>query len=136
MTQEETQDTGEEYNPHPEVEPPVRYKSIEEIVAIEDTPTQDVWVPAWETYFKVKGLTKNQQLEIRKAATVRGEIDEDAVQRGMLFAAVLEPKIEEHQMGQLWEKQAGAIDKVLKVVLQLSGMQPEDVKAKEARFPS
>lgn len=109
-------------------------KSAEEILSMVDTRTDEVFVSEWDTNVKVIGLTKRQQLDIRNRSLVEGEADEEKVQQWMWLEGVVEPKFSEDQLPQLFEKNAGAIDKVLKRVLELSGMKPEDLKAKGSEF--
>lgn len=106
-----------------------------EILALPDTPTEEVYVPEWDTIVTVRGLTKRQQIDIRNASIVDGEPDLEKSQQGLWLEGVVDPKFEQTQIAQLFEKNAGAVDTVLKKVLTLSGMQPEDLKKKEAEFP-
>lgn len=109
-------------------------KTADEILAIDDTKTEEVYVEAWDTSVKIKGLTKRQQLDIRTASVIEGEVNEDRSQMLLWLEGVEEPKFTEDQMGPLFEKQAGAIDTVIKRILILSGMQEEALKVKEAAF--
>lgn len=110
-------------------------KTAEEILALDDTVTDEVWVDEWQTFVKVRGLTKNQQVEVRKRSLVEGEADEEKAQANLFLEGVIEPQFTEDQMARVFEKNAGAVDTILKRVLALSGMAPEDLKKKEARFP-
>lgn len=109
-------------------------KTAAEILALEDTRTDEVHVPEWGTDVKVRGLTKRQQLAIREASIVEDEVDAEKSQLGMWREGVVEPVFEEQQLPLLFEKNAGAVDRVLKRILELSGMKPEALKAKEADF--
>lgn len=109
-------------------------KSAADILATDDTKTEEVWVPEWDTFVKVVGLTKRQQLDIRKASLVDGAIDEDKSQAEMWREGVLEPKFDESQMVAVFEKSAGAVDRILKTVLNLSGMGDGSTRIIEAEF--
>lgn len=111
-------------------------KSAADILAMVDTPEETIWVDAWQTNVKVIGLTKRQQLDIRRASLEGDVVNEEKVQQGVWLAGVKEPAFTEDQLGLLWEKSAGAIDLVLTKILELSGMTPEAVKKKEATFRS
>lgn len=117
---------------HPDQSP--RIKSVDEILAIADTPEAVVHVKEWDTDIKVRGLTKRQQIDIRQRAMRDGEVDPEWVQRYMWLEGVVEPKFSDEQIGQLFEKNAGAVDTVLTRLLELSGMDPEAIKKREATF--
>lgn len=108
--------------------------TAEEILALHDTKTDEVWVEEWGTSVKVAGLTKKQQLDIRTAALVNGEIDADKSQMGIFREGVVEPRFSEDQMPLVFERNAGAVDTIITRILELSGMKPEDAKRKTAEF--
>lgn len=108
-----------------------------EILALDDVRKEALYIDEWDTEITVIGLTKKQQLDIRERSLVEGEPDAEKSQSYMWLEGVLEPKFTEDQLPALFEKNAGAIDRVLTRVLELSGMKPEDVtKQKEAKFPA
>lgn len=109
-------------------------KTADEILAIVDTKTDEVWIEDWQTNVKVVGLTKQQQLDIRNASLVDGEVDADKSQAGMWLQGVLEPKFTEDQVALVFQKNAGAVDKVLTRILELSGMKEEDIKKRSDEF--
>lgn len=111
-----------------------RYKSAEEILATEDTTTDDVFVPEWQSWVKVRGITKRQQIDIRNSSMVEGEPDAEKAQMGLWLAAVVQPQFNESQIAALFEKNAGAVDRVLSRVLELSGMKEEALKEKKSSF--
>lgn len=107
-----------------------------EILALNDVREDEVFVPEWDTTVTVVGLTKQQQIEINARSKVNGETDEEKAQQYMWMDGVKEPAFAEDQLPQLFQKNAGAVDRVLKRILELSGMKPEDLSGKEAAFPS
>lgn len=111
--------------------------SAADILALDDVRKDVVFIPEWDTEITVIGLTKRQQLDIRQRSLVEDEPDAEKSQQLMWMEGVLDPKFTEDQLPALFEKNAGAIDRVLTRVLELSGMKPEDVtKQKEAKFPA
>lgn len=108
--------------------------TVEAILAAPDTQTEIVEVPEWGGAVKVIGLTKRQQVDIRREALVNGEVDPEKVQQGIWREGVLEPRFDESTVGALFDKSAGAVDKVLSVILRLSGMEEGAVKEKEKTF--
>jgi hypothetical protein len=109
-------------------------KTAEEILAVNDTRTDDMFIEEWDTNVKVVGLTKQQQLDIKRRATVDGEVDEDKSQMFLWQEGVAEPKFTEDQVALLFQKNAGPVDRILKRVLELSGMKEEDVAKRQAEF--
>ena len=83
---------------------------------------------------KVIGPTKRQQVDIRREAMVGGEADPEKVQQYIWREGVIEPRFPDDQLGALFEKNAGTVDRVLAVVLRLSGMEEGSVKEKEKTF--
>ncbi len=111
-----------------------RILSWDDILAAPDTPEEVIEVPEWKGAVRVRGLTKAQQVDIRERGTINGQVSEQHVQMYLWMEGVLEPKVEEHQFAQLWQKNAGAVDRVLKRVLELSGMAEDTVKKAEIQF--
>lgn len=116
-----------------------RFRSVEEILATTDTPEEVFYVAAWETHLRLKGLTKQQQVDIRTRsmrANDKGEMEPDPVetQKAMWLEGVVEPKFTEEHLGPLFQKSAGAVDDVLSRIMHLSGMDPEAIKRREAAF--
>lgn len=108
--------------------------TTEAILGAADTQDELVEVPEWGGSVRVRGLTKRQQVDIRRAALVAGEVDPEKVQQGLWIEGVIEPRFTVDQLGPLFDKNAGVIDRVLSVVLRLSGMEDDSVKKKEAQF--
>lgn len=115
---------------------PDQNKTAAEILALQDTKVDVLYVPDWDTNVTVRGLTKRQQLDIKRRSTINGEIDEDQSQAFLWLEGVVEPVFTEDQLGALFEKAAAPVDLVLKRIMTLSGMMPEALKEKEARFPA
>lgn len=108
--------------------------SVDEILAAPDLEEKTVPVPEWGGSVKVKGFTKAKQQELRKQATVGGELDEQRLEMLMFVHGVSEPQFSLDQVEQLRDKAAGPIDRILKEILEVSGMNPEAVKQAERSF--
>lgn len=115
--------------------PKTTRKTAEEILALKDTTTSEVYVREWDTLVTVIGLTKKQQVDIRKAAIVDGEVDVEKTQAGVFLQGVVEPRFQEEHLPALFDKNAGAIDTILTAIMGLSGMSEGAVSKKEAEFP-
>lgn len=108
--------------------------TFDEILKADDTQTKLIDVPEWGGQVKIQGLTKAQQLDIRKRSLVDGEVDEELSQGFLFQEGVLEPHIPLERLPELMQKQAGVIDRILTEVLRLSGMRPEQMKEAEKSF--
>lgn len=111
--------------------------SVEAILASDDRTVTEVEVPEWGGSVKVQAFSKRQSSDIRKSASnPSGEIDSDALEKQLFLQGVIEPQFSEEQYNLLLEKSAVALDRVVKAVLNVSGMGEGAVKESEANFPS
>src|SRR5688572_5667858 len=112
----------------------IQFGNVDAILAASDVKTAEMDVPEWGCKIRVRGLTKRQQPEIREEATRGRNVDADIVTLLMFIEGVVEPKFERKHFGQLQEKAAGVIDRVVAKVVELSGITPEDQRAMSERF--
>lgn len=105
---------------------------VDAILASVDVRENELDVPEWGCSLLVRGLTKRQQLEVRKNSTLaNGETDQSQVELHLFMAGVVEPQFRPEHLARLFDKSAGAIDRVNKEITDLSGMTEsavEDVK--------
>ena len=106
------------------VAPEKRILSVADIIGAPDLDEQEVFVPLWGGSVKVRGITKAKQQEIRKAATVAGEMDSDRLEMFLFIAGVYEPQFTAENYEQLRNKNANAVDSVLKVIAGLNATNP------------
>lgn len=106
---------------------------IDDILASVDVRTKEVDVPEWNCSLLVKGLTKRQQLDVRKKSQLQnGETDQSQVELHLFMAGVVEPQFGPEHFHRLLDKSAGAIDRVNKEITELSGM--SDTAVEEAKL--
>jgi len=111
--------------------------SMEDILTADDLSTTTVEVPEWGGSVKVRPFTKRQQVSIRKQAQSSlqgGEIDVDEFERQVFLAGVVEPEITVDQYNLLLEKNAQAMDRIVKAVLEINGMAEDTEKKVAATF--
>lgn len=108
--------------------------TAEAILGAADTPEEVLPVPEWGGSVRIRGLTKRQQVDARARSMVNGEVDVAESQMVLWMEGVIEPRFTREQMAALFEKNAGAVDRVLKRLLVLSGMDDGAVKEKERQF--
>lgn len=111
-----------------------RILSVDEILAAPDIEERTVDVPEWGGAVKVRGFTKAQQQQFRKEATVNGEVDDDRIEVLMFIHGVTEPQFTADRYEQLRSKSAGAIDKVLAAILEVSGMSARSFREAKRSF--
>ena len=124
-------------------EPP-RILSFEEIITAPDIQEETVSVPEWGGAVTIRGLSKAEQQDLRKASTVVTivggkeveSVDSYRLELLMLSHGLVEPKITKDQAESLKTKAAGPVDRVLSAIVKASGMDPEAVKKAEAAFRS
>lgn len=109
--------------------------SFNDIVGICDVQTKQVEVPEWGGIVVVKGMSKrDQQLMRHQASGPGGPIDTDLLEKLWLAHCLADPAITVEQAGQLLEKSAAAVDKVLTAILEINGLSDEMQKDMVRRF--
>lgn len=110
--------------------------TLEEILAAPDLAEKTVEVPEWGGTVVVRGFSKAVQQTLRREAMGEdGTLDADKVEMLMFCYGVVEPEIGSASYVALREKSAGAIDRVLKEILALSGLSEDALREAEAQFP-
>lgn len=114
-----------------------RIITLEELVAIDDLPEETLEIPEWGGLaVRIRGLTKGQEAEVRRDAKSDGEFDSEAWELAMVLRCVIDPPLSPEHAALLRGKSAGAIDRVLKRVLALSGLGKEVAEAAKKEFPA
>jgi hypothetical protein len=113
------------------------YLSRDELLALDDLPTIDLPIPEWGgRAVRLRALTKGEQLDIRREATVGGEIDAELVELLAIVAALEEPKLSKEDVGILRARNAAAINRIARHVAVLAGLAgDEEVAEAKRRFP-
>ena len=110
--------------------------TVEDIVAADDRPSEEVHVPEWGGYVRVRAFSKMQQLELRRLSKdpETGELDQDKLEMLMAVEGIVEPKFTLDQMALLSDKSSNAIDRVITRLLVISGG-TDAVKQARRAFP-
>lgn len=112
----------------------IKILSVEEILKAPDVEEKTVPVPEWGGAVKIRTLTKATQQELRKQSVVGGEYRDDRFEILLFIHGVVEPKFGEAHFGALQGKSAKAMDRVLKVIMEASGLTEEVAQAAEKSF--
>jgi len=108
--------------------------TIEQILNAPDLEGEIFEVPEWGTSIKLKGLSKQDQLDIRRKSMVNGELDSDKSEMLTFLTGVVEPEFKLEHYTLLTQKAAGVIDRVLKRIMLLSGVTPQDIREAQSTF--
>lgn len=108
--------------------------TVDDILGAIDLEEREVFVPQWNGSVKIKPFTKDQQQIARKKAQHGGKIDVDTYEMIIFVEGVSEPKFTESQVNELKNKNAAAIDLVLKEIFKLSGIDDDESKQAEKDF--
>jgi hypothetical protein len=112
-----------------------RVITLEDLVAINDLPEEIVEIPEWDGLaVRIRGMTKQQEMELRREAQAGGEWDPDAWELGLLTRCIVEPALSPDGAAVLRGKSAGAIDRILKRILALSGLGKGVVESAKKTF--
>lgn len=115
---------------------PLRLLTLEDIVAIDDLPERDVYVEEWGGSVKVKAMPKGKVFDLRDQAMPGGEMNDRLFEMLLVVHGVIEPQFTPEHVGMLQTKSNAALDTILKVVLEINGMDKEATKRAKSEFPA
>lgn len=96
-----------------------------------------VTVPEWKSKVKIKALTKAEQVRLRNASKVRGQVDEVKLEMNLIAFAMVDPKLSFEQVDQLYaNSDAKALSRISAVALTLSGLTEDYIEAADADMKS
>jgi hypothetical protein len=134
-------DEEEEEDDEPEDEAPdvesMEVASLQDILNVDDTAEEKFYVKEWDKCIIIRGITKNELDHMRRASrskNAKGR-SRDIVEREIVLAGVVQPRIGLKDYNLLLEKSAGAIVRILNAITEKSGMGDSSEKARERRFP-
>jgi hypothetical protein len=97
-------------------------KSRAEILALDDRPTEQMFVPEWDTDLTLRGLTLAQLTAISDRAKRDGETDGLRATVFTFIEGVVEPRFDVGDYDALRNKAAGVVNRVANRIMALSGM--------------
>lgn len=111
--------------------------SVSDILACKDLEEREVPVPEWGGAVLIRSFSKRRQQELRKLSVgADGEMDSEKLELLLFTEGVVDPEFTSEHWEALREKSAGVMDRVIKEIMQVSGMTVEAEKAAEKRFPA
>lgn len=109
--------------------------SFADIVGANDVPAKLVSVPEWGGAVRVKGMTKREQQTMRGQATgADGKVDATLMETLMLAHCLAEPKVTIEEAGQLLDKSAAVVDKILSEIMDITGLSEASQKGMVRTF--
>jgi hypothetical protein len=114
---------------------------LDEIMAVEDTADEKLFIPEWRGYVTIKGVTKREFDFMRQKSrgkNVRTRSERQAVLEQELFLAAVTIKGKNlilPQYNRLLNKNAGVMNRITDRILKKSGLEKEAEKERTARFP-
>lgn len=100
--------------------------SIKEIKSAEDTKIQKIYIPEWEGYVVLKGLTQEEVQKLTKSAQIFNEttkqmqFDEDKYNLLFVVYGIMEPEFSEADIMWLKSKSFVTIRKIISYIQTLS----------------
>lgn len=108
--------------------------TLEQIWEADDLKHEVLDVPEWGGTIEIKPLTKGEHQDARRRSIKRNEIDPDLLELNLLVAGVVEPKLSLEDGERLKRKNAGVIERILRDILRLSGLDATAVTEADRRF--
>lgn len=110
-----------------------RLLTAEDIVAVDDVPTETVDVPEWGGSVVLRGLTLEEVLALRGDAEGAAK-DPTALSVKMLTASFADPVLTPEQAAVLVKKSATVVARLMQKASRLSGVDEEAVQRSERAF--
>lgn len=91
-----------------------RVLTLDEIISVQDRPVVDVEVPEWGGVVKIRGLSKGGRQRVRDAAfDAEGNFQAERWEDALILEGLVEPEITAEEVGQLREKAATAVERII-----------------------
>jgi len=109
--------------------------TAEQILGADDREERVIEVPEWGGSVRVRAFSKAEEHRMRKLAMVKNEVDTCRMQMLMVITGMVQPKLSLDQIEALSHKSQAAIDRILLVLMDISGMKREAVDDAKRNFP-
>jgi hypothetical protein len=106
--------------------------SREEILNVKDIEQKEVSIPEWKGSVLVQALSGKKRAEIMDACmNDKGKMNTEKLYPALIVAGCIEPEFKKADAEALNNKNSGALEKVCKVIMKLSGISQDDVEEAE-----
>ena len=107
---------------------PTKRLTREDILNVKDIRKQEVFVSEWNGSVLVQSLSGKKRSEIMDyAMNDKGKLITEKLYPALMVAGVVEPEFKRADSEALLEKNSGALEKVCKVIMKLSGISTDDL---------
>ena len=94
-------------------------------------------IPEWNSKVKLKPLTKAEQIKLRNASKVRGQVDDVKLEMNLIVFSLVDPKLTFDQVDQLYaNSNATALNRISAAALSMSGLTEDYIEAAEQDMKS
>lgn len=94
----------------------------EDILNKSDIKEEVIEVPEWGGKIKVKSLSGDEYVDLVEACMVQGGLSYKLLYPMLIQVATIEPEFEKGDVDSLRRKNAGALERICKEILDLSGI--------------
>ena len=102
--------------------------SREDILSAKDIRKEEVFVKEWNGSVLVQSLSGKRRSEIMDyAMNDKGKMDTQKLYPALMVAGCVEPEFKRADSEALLEKNSGALERVCKVIMRLSGISADDL---------
>lgn len=113
------------------------YLTLDDIRNAVDVKEEDVETPEWGGVVRVRGLTKKAEMSLRaraKSGPDPGDIDAELLEMLFLVEGMIEPRATDDDIAMLKEKNGAVVNRVLRRIMDLSGISETAREAVEKNF--
>jgi len=104
----------------------------EQILSIKDVQEEEVYIEQWGGSVLVRSLSGNERNRILNICmNKKGKMDSSKLYPLLIVAGCVDPAFSKEDIDALNNKNAGALEKLAKVIMKLSGLGPEDLEEDE-----
>lgn len=132
-------DGGEPQDAAPNPVETAQEMTLEDLMAVDDTAPEWVYVQQWDKKVRLKGLTMNELQQIRRRSGAKqirmaGRRPE-MMNRLLLKSGLVVPRLDDAGVNILMERSAGVVLYLTDKIMEKSGMGQNSEIARERRFP-
>ena len=115
----------------------IKILDFDDILDADDTAEENFYVKEWGGSIVIKGITKSEFDHLRRMARNKQNRGRSnyIIEREVLLAGVVQPRLDAARFNRLQEKSSGAILRIMNKILDKSGLADEAENKREQRFP-
>ena len=95
--------------------------SLDGIKDLPDVPTQELKIEEWDVSIVIQGISKAMQIELGRQLDSE-DTDAFDYQKQLLKVCVVEPKLDDEAIDELYKKDSNVIDKIFVIINEVNGI--------------